>query len=306
MRKFRIAWIFIVGVAVIIFIVYKADEAAKADSSWPVFSCSQEELQISINDGEDVLLRGITATDEKDGDVTDSIIVENISDFYGDGERKVTYAAFDSDNHITEMERVITYTDYTKPRFELKDSLRFRVGQLIDLGSMVSVWDCLDGDISNQVKMQMESSISNRSTGVYEIIYEVTNSAGDTAILPVQAEVYQPSNREVEMNLNQYLVYYDGTEIDYYKYLDNLTVGTEVYTFEKKTSDEESENETGNEPEDEEDEEGQQEDEVNYISTKNVTIQSYVDASTPGIYQVYYFYESTNYQAEEVLYVVVE
>lgn len=305
MRKFRIAWACIVGVAALIFVIYKADEAATEDSSWPVFSCSREELQISINDGEDVLLAGITAADEKDGDVTDSIIVENISDFYGDGKRTVTYAAFDNDDHVSELERVITYTDYTQPRFELKDSLRFRVGQTINLGSMVSVWDCLDGDISNQVKMQMDSSISNRTTGIYEVVYEVTNSAGDTAILPVQAEVYQPTNREVEMDLNQYLIYYDGTETDYYKYLDTLTVGTEVYTFAKENSEGEPGNETVNAPEEEEGE-GNQEGEVNYISTKNVTIQSYVDETTPGIYQVYYFYESTKYQATEVLYVVVE
>lgn len=232
MKKLRIFWAVVVILVTAAFAAYRINEIRKADSSGPVFSCEQMELEVSIHDGDDVLLQGITAQDKKDGDVTDTILVEKLSNFYGEGKRLVTYAAFDSDNHITEMEREITYTDYTKPKFALNGSLRFKAGETINIDQIVAAQDCLDGDLSRNVKILMDGTINNRITGFYDIEYQVTNSAGDSVSLPIRIEIYQQENNEVEMNLDQYLVYYDGKDIDYKDYLKSIKVGNLEYPFE--------------------------------------------------------------------------
>ena len=237
MKKFRRIWLAVVILMVLAFSGYCTYEYLKTDSSGPVISGGQEDLTVSIYDGDDVLLQGITAQDKKDGDVTDSLIVEKISNFYN-GKRTVTYAAFDSDNHISKIQREISYNDYTGPRFELTGSLRFRAGETVNIDKIVEAYDCLDGDISNKVKIRMDSTINNRVIGFYRVDYVVTNSAGDHVTLPIDVEIYEPFNHEVELYLDRYLVYYTGEELDYYDYLSHIRKGNLEYTFEGVKRDE--------------------------------------------------------------------
>ena len=322
MKKFRIAWLVIVVLVTVLFLGYRINEIRKEDSSGPVFSCKEDSLEISIADGDEALLQGITASDKKDGDVTDSILVEKLSAFNKDGSRIVTYAAFDSDNHISEIQRKITYTDYRSPRFELTGSLRFRAGETVNVDQIVRASDCLDGDVSNKVKILMEDTINNRMTGFYEIRYQVSNSAGDTVTLPVEVEVYEAVNNEVELNLDRYLVYYEGKEMDYKSFLKSVRTGNietpfegavldgmgspeeEPVTSEEKTKPKETEEEGT--------EEGQEETTAGNgtIPRSRVTVRSQVNTAVPGVYPVYYYYsdmqEGYERTAEEVLYVVVE
>ena len=345
MKRLRIFWIVVVVIAAAIFGTYRYNEIRKEDSSGPVFSCEEQELAVSIQDGEEVLLQGITAKDKKDGDVTDSILVEKLSSFYGENKRLVTYAAFDSDNHVSEMEREITYKDYTSPRFGLNGSLRFRAGEKLNIDEIITVQDCLDGDLSRKVKIKMDESINNRMTGFYDIEYQVTNSAGDTATLPLRFEIYQSDNYEVEMNLSQYLVYYEGEEIDFKDYLKSIRMSGMEYPFEgvmlegmkelgivipesieeeteTATETEESAEEIAAEEEQAEEEETEGETEetvseaeepentITFIPKSRVTVRSSVNYKKPGVYPVYFDYrdpqERFDYTATEVMYVVVE
>lgn len=300
MKNLRRIWLALVILITVLFGCYRYMEIKKADSSGPVFTVEDKMIQASIEDGEDILLQGVTAVDKKDGDVTPSIIIENISKFYGDNLRTITYAAFDSDNHISKTQREVAYTDYTSPRFELNGSLRFRAGENVNITQIVSASDCLDGDLTNKVKIRLDSTINNRVTGFYRITYEVTNSAGDTAMLPINIEIYEPYNHEVELLLDRYLVYYTGEEIDYMSFLKGIRSGNLEYSFENGT---------------EEENVGEDSEESAIITSDKIpkdriTIKPEVDTSTPGVYPVYYYYakESANYttEAKEVLYVVVE
>lgn len=311
MKKFRKIWLAVVILTTILFSAYCVYENMKKDSSGPVITGGQDKIEVSIYDQEDVLLQGITATDKKDGDVTDSLIVEKISNFY-DGVRTVTYAAFDSDNHISKVDREISYTDYVSPRFELSGSLRFRAGETVNVDKIVSAMDCLDGDLSSKVKIRLDTTINNRVIGFYEVEYSVTNSAGDTVKLPVQIEIYEPYNHEVELNLEQYLVYYEGEEINYKDYLKSIRKGNLEYAFEGVDLVEPSVPEEEEPAVEEEDTAADDTEETasNSISKNRVRVESAVDPSKPGVYPVYYYYteEYDNYtsEAKEVLYVVVE
>ena len=310
MKKFRKIWLVFVIAAVLLGAAYYGMQYIKADSSGPVISGGEEDLKISIHDGEEVLLQGITASDAKDGDVTDSLLVESISNFYDDHTRIVTYVAFDSDHHISKKQRKISYTDYTAPRFSLSGSLRFRAGEQLNIDKIVKVTDCLDGDLSGKVKIHTDTTINNRVIGFYTIGYEVTNSAGDTVLLPIDIEIYEPYNNEVGLNLDRYLVYYTGQNIDYTRFLKSVSKGSMEYPFEGVTLLETKVPEEDLSEEETTEEETTEENTQKVIPKNRVRVDAQVDTSTPGIYPVYYYYTEDygTYRAEakEVLYVVVE
>lgn len=315
MKKFRKLWLLTVIIVTLLFAIYCILEYLKTDTGGPVISGGGDHIKVSIKDGDEVLLQGITATDTKDGDVTDSLIVEKISNFYDDDHRTVTFAAFDSDNHISKVEREISYKDYTGPRFELSGSLRFRAGETVNIDKIVSAEDCLDGDLSSKIKIRMDTAINNRMTGFYQVEYVVTNSAGDTEILPIEVEIYEPVNNEVELNLDRYLIYCTGREPEYTDFLVNIRKGNLEYAFEGTEAAENLTTEViveGEEAEETEDEDDAEETETDskIIPKSRIRVESLVDTSQPGIYPVYYHYteEHDNYTAtaKEVLYVVVE
>lgn len=53
------------------------------------------------------LLKGVVATDKEDGDITDSVIIENVVYFDNNSKVKVIYAVCDSDNNVTKSAKVI-------------------------------------------------------------------------------------------------------------------------------------------------------------------------------------------------------
>ncbi|MCD7946043.1 MAG: DUF5011 domain-containing protein [Clostridiales bacterium] len=97
----------------VLFLAVNIIQKAEGQDGGPVISVPDETLTVSIEDGEDTLLQGVTAQDGRDGDVTSSVLVESISNFYGDEKRLVTFAAFDSDGNVTKATRAIQYSDYT-------------------------------------------------------------------------------------------------------------------------------------------------------------------------------------------------
>ena len=59
------------------FIGYRALDAMRTDSRAPEIQIGDQIPEISVNDPEEALLQGIHATDDRDGDVTGSVVVEN-------------------------------------------------------------------------------------------------------------------------------------------------------------------------------------------------------------------------------------
>ena len=67
-----------------------------------------EEVQLEYREGmtDEELLEGITATDETDGDVTGSLVVEKVSEV-GDGTVIVTFGTRDRSNNVVKGSRVM-------------------------------------------------------------------------------------------------------------------------------------------------------------------------------------------------------
>lgn len=287
MKLFRRIWLLVTIAVALVFAGYLVFQSLKEYDSGPVFSCDETPIELSVQDDLSVLLQGVTAFDEEDGDVTGSVLVEKISKIYDGNRRSVTYAAFDKSGNVAKTTRELHYTDYVPPRFSLTHSLRYRTGEIVDLAQTVHAQDCLDGDISSKVSIRVDSTVSSKTAGVYQVQFSVTNSAGDTQTLATQLEVYDAQINEAVLTASEYLIYWDNQEPDYRSYLQSIALGGKKYVFEpgnsKATAADGSE-----------------------IKRSSVQVHSSVDASTPGVYPVYLTYQDDDYQGTAQLLVVVK
>ena len=80
--------------------VYIGEKMA-VDKTLPVITIEEEMIEVSLKSTDEELLKGVTAHDEKDGDLTDKIIIESISRFKEKGISKVIYAVCDSNNNVS-------------------------------------------------------------------------------------------------------------------------------------------------------------------------------------------------------------
>ena len=181
-------------------------ELFRKDDTVPEILCDSPKIVMKIDDTEEKLLEGIRAIDEKDGDITDKIIVEYISNFIEPGVARVTYAVADEDNHVAKYTRSVVYEDYVSPRFTLESDLVFQAGTTVNILNILGAEDVIDGDISNKVRIT-SSDLVTTSEGVYHIAAKISNSRGDSSALelPVYITPRDPMLPVVE--LNEYLVY---------------------------------------------------------------------------------------------------
>lgn len=184
-------------------------QSASEDVEGPDISFESDVIEVSIKDGDDVLLKGVTARDDEDGNVSDSLIVENISDFDDSGNRTVTYAASDKSHNVTKKERKVSYSDYRSPKFSLNKSTTFYSSDgNINLSDIITAEDVFDGDISAFVKLTEDDIVLGQG-GKYYAKISVYNSAGDcsTLDLPVFIEAASQNSYAPVINLTDYIVY---------------------------------------------------------------------------------------------------
>ncbi len=275
--------------------VYMVRDKAGKDREEPVIMVDGDLIEVSVKDGEEALLQGVTASDAEDGDLTDKIIVESIGRFDKDGRRTVTYAVIDSDSLVAHASRKLAYSDYTPTRFSADKPLSFEMGTT-NLTGRIQAYDCLDGDLTASVKLTSEEGIEVDQSGRYKAALKVTNSAGATTVLPVTVEIYDPSVRSSVplITLSDYIVYISkGTAFDPKSYLMSVTTRGTEYAF---TS------EAGTFSMDDAAEAAQD----NTINYKYVTIENRANPQAVGNYEVQYtFSDGTGVTGMTTLYVVV-
>ena len=224
MRKENVLCAILLVAAAGAFTAYNYRYYKNQDTLGPVIEMDEPQIYVSVKDPESQLLYGVTATDAKDGDVTDQMMVEGVSDFIDKDTRRVSYVAFDNDNHVSKASRNMIYTDYTPVFFSLSAPLRFpastaRTSYMANLSAL----DCLDGDISDKITFTADSVLNTNTAADYKVTLEVTNSAGDVQQLPVTLTIYDAAleNAAPKIKLKDYLIYTSvGEKIDPMEYLD--------------------------------------------------------------------------------------
>ena len=197
----------VLAIVLVLFAGYRVWKNSATDITPPVITFDPEVYEISIHDDPSVMLQGMTVTDDHDGDVTASLMIEKIGVINEDHEFTVTYAAFDAAGNVRKARRTLRYTDYESPRFTLNQPMLYVYGREVDIVNRVKAADIIEGDISHRIKATAISEASVSSEGIHDILFRVTNSMGDTTELIMPAEVYPAGKYNAELLLTEYLTY---------------------------------------------------------------------------------------------------
>ena len=235
MRRFRLLLIVFFLVVFAVFMASSIHEYLTSDSIVPVISAESDVLYLSVNDGEQELLQGMTAMDNLDGDVTNGLVVVSKSKFISKATRNVNYAAFDANNNVGTYVRKLVYTDYHSPRFVIDEPLRFVAGNSsYDYLGHVSAIDCLDGNISTQIKItQGDTETASDAVSEQKINIQVTNSAGDTSTLSLVASFEDfDTYSKASPALTDYVIYVrPGEKPNLRSYLDGIWMAGNTRKF---------------------------------------------------------------------------
>ena len=237
----------------------------------PVFTMDYDLVEVSAGADTAALCAGLHAYDNVDGDLSDQIRVQSISTLFNATDATITYLVFDEASNSATCTRTVRYTDYRRPHFALSQPLVYGIGDRITLLDRLTASDVIDGDISSRILLQ-QNSVRNTEAASYRITVQVTNSAGDTAILPLTLTVQSMTASTPTLRLTDYLIYVNqGDEVDWGSYVASVRdpLG------------------------------GSDRSKVRWNAED-------VSLDTPGTYEVPYFYEGRDGTASVLLTVVVE
>lgn len=223
MSRLKIFSLGLLIIGVVICLVGLGKNYIHNDRTEPVISMDDSTVTVSVSDDESAILAGVTASDDKDGDVTDRLVISSLTPFTDEGkaERIAVIAAFDSANNVSFAKRKVVYSDYTPIKFSLSQPLRFPEGNR-DSGAwadeeghfLLQATDCLDGDISSQIQYLGMDNVDSKVAGTYSFNVRVVNSAGDVETFPLSVEYYdtREASQLPMVQLEQYLIQINAGE----------------------------------------------------------------------------------------------
>ncbi|MBE6738235.1 MAG: hypothetical protein E7566_06260 [Ruminococcaceae bacterium] len=270
--KKNILCIALLIVSLTAFIVYTKHTDATTDKNPPKLYCESEEIVASVNEVTDeFLLKGVTAYDEECGDVSDSLMVQSISNFIQDYVI-VTYAAVDNSNNVGRLERKLIYTDYKEPAFDLVRPLIFPAGTNVRFLGNIRANSVIDGDISTKIRYGLDIIVDNNTPATYPISFRVTDSRGKTSYLDTEIVIVNNVYTAIDITLSDYLIY--------------IPQGS---TFNKDTAKKYLKSAS-----------------EEFDPNTELNIDCKVDTSTPGVYNVDYTINTGSISGKSRLVVVVE
>ena len=272
MKPFRIiiliAFAFVSIASIAVFI----GEKLAVDKTIPVITVEEEMIEVSLKATDEELLKGVTAYDEKDKDLTSQIIIESISRFTEKGVSKVTYAVCDSNNNVAKASRMIKFKGYESPKFKIMGNLCFSLYERIDISEMISAVDSIEGGWISQNIVITSDDYKTSIPGAYSLDVTVNNAKGDSSQIKLPFIIEDRPLSAPTIELKEYLAYTKkGKTIDFKSYIVDALDSKEESLKDK------------------------------------VTVESNVDFKKPGTYNVHYYVtDSNNYRGHSVLTVVVE
>ena len=270
MKKMKLIQPVLVLLCAGLFVGYRAWDRLGTDSKPPEITIGTESIRLSVSAPHSALLQGITAQDDQDGDVTDTMVVEAIKALDSNGTMEVTVAAFDQSGNVSKATRTVHYTDYEPPRFSLSRPLLFAYNSNFDPLNYIEATDPLDGDLRYNIRAMSLDNSPVSTLGDHQIEFRVTNSLGDTTRLTLPVTVYNADLYSVNVSLHNSLIYLKtGSEFDAESYLSTISFGKDSYDFHSDLP-----------------------------SDFSVQISSDVNTQVPGVYPVDYTVTYTNKTSE--------
>ena len=186
----------------------------------PSINMDSETVVASVKDGDEALRKGITVTDNRDGDLTDQLIVDSVSQLTSPNTARVRYVVFDKAENMATASRTVLYTDYKSPRISIVQPLVYNLGRTVALKGRVIARDLLDGNITNTIRLSSDD-LTNKTEGTYHLTIWAMNSLGDVSSVRVPVIVREVTPEDPVIELTRYLDYLDVGDAfdpkDYFK-----------------------------------------------------------------------------------------
>lgn len=257
-----------------IFAISEILEFESRDTTKPQITADSDTIEVPAEYTREDLMKGISAWDEKDGDLTSEVVFSSPSRFIKKGVCNLTYVVFDSSDQSATLTRKVKFQDYHSPRFTLSQPLVFLEGEgnSQEVLKRLGAEDMLDGDRTDWIA-QKDSNVNFQFPGSYTMTFEVENSYGDTVSQSLPVHIVSASGYQAEITLTTGLVYMEqGQSIDPASYIASVTGADDTA-----------------------------------ISPSSVTVSSGVNVNTPGCYEIsYQVKDDQGNQGETWLTVIVE
>lgn len=215
----HLKWSALVLVLIVLYGIFIFWTGRKQDhGTAPEISAPESVLTISVNDGIELLLQDVAASDKEDGDLTSQVYIESISTFDENQERTITYAVFDTDDHLVRTTRKMKYSDYQAPIITVEKPLCFNYYTMSSVDvykDYVSAYSVIDGDISSRISIESETLEESMAY----VVYVVSDSSGTKTSMRLKVDLLNMVPN-IEITLSEYMVRVEkGTEIHPEDYL---------------------------------------------------------------------------------------
>ncbi|WP_216554826.1 immunoglobulin-like domain-containing protein [Roseburia sp. MSJ-14] len=186
-----------------------------------------------VQDAEFTIMDGVTAMDDREGDLTSAIKTSGNIDIHTPGLYTIVYTVSDSSGNEAQTTRNITVLekregtenkDITAPVLTVPGDAVIKVGEAFDVRKDVSALDDVDGDLTD--KIQISGKFDIRTPGTYVIVYRVSDNAGNTAT----------AERKITVEYNNVVKTGDSTFLGWFG-IGLVTLGTMVKIKRKRMKD---------------------------------------------------------------------
>lgn len=231
----RIARILLTVFFVITFALYgyvEIKDRKFTDHTAPEISDELDIIEISISAADEELLQGLTASDNKDGDVTSSIVVTGESEFVEKDTFRVSYAAFDEAGNVGTYTRTVKYTDYVTPRYACETPFLLTGNATAsDVIKNIVVDDCLDGNIAGRIKAVVTSY---DDYNLAPVTLTVSNSRGDEIKANVMIQYLESEQTSyIRPWMDSYIIYCNaGSSVNIRSWVKGIWQNSNGTTFE--------------------------------------------------------------------------
>ena len=179
------------------------------DRKGPEITIPQETVTYVAGTDTSALLNGVSATDSRDGDVTDTVTIESVIPNSSGTEASVTYVAKDSKNNVTKETRKVQYT--TDPN---------AAAQAADAEGDAQNTDAADGDdqaVDPAADQSADASAAENQGAETQTDVDDGQAQNEAAIAALPAE-------SPRFYLTQYSVEVErGAELDRLSYVQEIT-----------------------------------------------------------------------------------
>lgn len=238
----------------------------------PTFVVDSDLIEVSVSASDEELCRGLHAYDDRDGDITSRIMIQSTSKLINATDVTATYLVFDDASNYARCQRTVRYTDYVPPKFNLSKPMIYNVGDTITFLDRVSAYDVRDGNITGRVTLS-ESTVVSNVPGIYDAVLSVTNRLGDMVSLPLTVTIVSRTTSMPQLALENYLIY---TQVGR-----PLSLSRNIKSVFDPMA------------------------EVQPTAAQVRINALNLDTSTPGIYEVYYYYTGVSGEITTVILTVI-